>query len=216
MIITYNGVESFKISQGDLSLALNPVSKDSKYKSSRFGADITIITTNHPDTNGHELTSRGEKETFVINGPGEYEVKDVTVKGFLTDSGLPHSSLNTVYQITFEGMDICFLGTLGNPAMKPEVIEALEDIDILFVPIGGGGVLDPASAYKLSVSLEPKIIIPMYYPAVGESGPGGKDALKLFLKEGGDEKVVSQDKLVVKKKDLEGKQSRGPALPEGK
>ena len=75
-------MESFKISQGDLSLALNPISKSSKLKSTSAGADITLITTNHPDMNGRDTTSRGEKESFVIDGPGEYEVKDVGVKGF--------------------------------------------------------------------------------------------------------------------------------------
>ena len=52
-------------------------------------------------------------------------------------------------------------------------------VDILFVPIGGDGVLDPAQAYKLAVSLEPKLIIQMHYGDVGD-----KNALKTFLKEG--------------------------------
>lgn len=82
MIISYQGVESFKISQGDLTLAVNPVSKDSKFKPAKFGADVTLITTNHPDMNGREQTSRGDKESFIIDGPGEYEVKDVVVKVF--------------------------------------------------------------------------------------------------------------------------------------
>lgn len=198
MIVSYQGVESFKVSQGDLTLAINPVSKESKQKSANFGADITLITTKHPDMNGREQTSRGEKESFIIDGPGEYEVKDVAVHGYLSKG--PEGKLNTIYSILFEGMNLCFLGALSDPALSPEIIESLEDIDILFVPIGGGDVLDPASAYKLAVSLEPKAIIPMHYGQVGQ-----KDALKLFLKEGGDEKAEELEKLVVKKKDLEGK-----------
>lgn len=197
MIISYQGVESFKISQGDLALAVNPISRDSKHKSTNFGADITLITTNHPDLNGRDQTSRGDKKSFIIDGPGEYEVKDVTVKGYLSESLYGGSKLlNTIYVFTFEGINICFLGALTEPALDPKTLENMEDIDILFIPVGGEGVLDPAAAYKLAVSLESAVIIPMHYDLA---------SLKQFLKEGGEEKVETLDKLVVKKKDLEGK-----------
>lgn len=198
MIISYQGVESFKISHGDLTLALNPVSKDSKFKAKSFGADITLISTQHPDFNGRDTTSRGDKESFIIEGPGEYEVKDVTINGFLSKSSYGGKELfNTIYRISFEGMNLCFLGALGYAELDPKVVEALEDIDILITPIGGEGVLDPASAYKLAVALEPSIIIPMHYD---------DKSLKLFIKEGGEDKIEPVDKLVLKKKDLEGKE----------
>ena len=202
MIISFHGVESFKVSQGDLTIALNPVSKDSKFKGIKFGADITLISTNHPDLNGGDSTSRGDKESFIINGPGEYEVKDVGIKGFLSESNYDNDArFNTVYQISMEGLNLGFLGALSNPVLSPEALEALEEVDVLFVPIGGEGVLDPAAAYKLAVSLEPAIIIPMHYGQVGD-----KKALDVFLKEGGSDKIDPIDKLVIKKKDLEGKE----------
>jgi L-ascorbate metabolism protein UlaG (beta-lactamase superfamily) len=70
---------------------------------------------------------------------------------------------------------------------------------VLFVPIGGDGVLTPAQAHELAVSLEPKIIVPMHW-----SGMGDAKALDTFLKEAGNgsEKV---DKLTLKKKDLVGR-----------
>ena len=203
MIISYHGAECFKVSQGDITLALNPISKDSKLKPTRFGADITLITTNHPDFNGRDQTSRGDKESFVINGPGEYEIKGIFIKGFLSEG--PGKQINTIYLLSFEGINLCFLGALANPTLPDETLEAIEDIDILFVPTGGGGTLDPVSAYKLSVSLEPSVIIPMHYT---------KTALEQFIKEGGETKVESLDKFVVKKKDLEGKESEIVVLKE--
>lgn len=209
MIISYQGVESFKISHGDLVLAVNPVSKDSRFKSSKFGADVTLITTNHPDLAGREETSRGDKQSFIVDGPGEYEIKDIFIKGFLAKSEYGGKELlNTVYLINFEGMNLCFLGALIN-GLSPETLEKIEDVDILFTPIGGDGVLDATEAYKLAVSLEPAVIIPMHYGQVGD-----KDALKRFLKEGGEEKAEPQDKLVIKKKDLEGKKGEIIVLKE--
>ena len=210
MVISYHGAECFKISQGDITLALNPISKDSKLKPTRFGADITLITTNHPDFNGRDQTSRGDKSSFVIDGPGEYEIKDIFIKGFLSEGS--DKQINTIYLISFEGMNLCFLGALANPTLPDETLEAIEDVDILFVPIGEGGstkdgasTLDPVSAYKLAVSLEPSVIIPMYYQ---------KTALEQFIKEGGEAKVDSLDRFVVKKKDLEDKESEIAVLKE--
>src|SRR3989344_7755174 len=133
MIISYHGTECFKISQGSLSLVLNPQSK--------MSADITLFTTGRNEV--------AEKSGFVIDGPGEYEIKDVFIKGFLSE-GIG-KKVNTIYLISFEGLNICFLGALSNPALSTETLEAIEDVDILFVPISGSDTLDPSAAYKLDV-----------------------------------------------------------------
>ncbi|MEK7556865.1 MAG: MBL fold metallo-hydrolase, partial [Patescibacteria group bacterium] len=73
MVITYHGLESFKVQFGDTVLAFNPVSKDSKLKTAKFGADIALISMHHEDMNGAEQVSFGEKKAFVVEGPGEYE-----------------------------------------------------------------------------------------------------------------------------------------------
>ncbi len=201
MIITYYGGEFFKVQFGDTTLAFNPISKESKLKSSRFGADIVLTSTYHEDFNGVDQVTHGEKKPFVISGPGEYEVKEVFIKGLPSESKYGGKDLvNTIYTVSLENMNICFLGANNSAELKNETVEALDEIDILFVPIGGDGVLDPAKAYKLAVSLEPKIIIPMHFGDIGE-----KDALKVFLKEAG-ENPKSEPKLTLKKKDLEGKE----------
>ncbi|MDP2641735.1 MAG: MBL fold metallo-hydrolase [bacterium] len=187
MIISYQGVDSFKISQGSLTLAVNPQSKAS--------ADITLFTTKRA-LPAEALAKAG----FVIDGPGEYEVKDIFIKGFLSE-GLGEK-INTIYIISFEGMNLCFLGALSNPALSTQTLEAIENIDILFAPVD---TLGPAAAYKLAVSLEPSVIIPMRH---------SEPALKQFLKEGGEEKAGSLDKFVVKKKDLEGKEGEVILLKE--
>jgi len=202
MIITYLGGESVKVQFGDTTLAFNPVSKDSKLKSSKFGADIALISLNHPDMNGAEQVSFGDKTAFAINGPGEYEVKGVFIKGLPSQSEYDgEKRINTIYMVSLEGMNICFLGAVSTPELQTDADEAIDEVDVLFVPIGGDGVLDPAKAYKLAVSIAPKIIIPIHYGDVGNA-----DALKVFLKEAG-ESPKPEPKLTLKKKDLEGKEA---------
>lgn len=206
MIITYHGADFFKVSFGDTTIAVNPISKDSKLKQTRFGSDITLISLNSPEHNGSDATSRGDKESFLIQGPGEYEISGVFIKGFLSKSNYPSTGsgqvaekINTIYTVSLEGMNLGFLGALSDKDLSAETKEALEEIDILFVPIGGEGVLDATAAHKLAVQFEPKFIIPSHFGEVGSP-----NALKIFLKEAGEESVKPVDKLTIKKKDLEG------------
>ncbi len=211
MIITYLGGEFIKVQFGDITLAFNPPSKDSKLKASRFGADVALVSLNHADFNGAENLSHGERQPFLISGPGEYEIKDVAVRGFSTEStygGEPH--INTVYTVNLEGMKLCFLGALSSPDLPAVLKEELDGIDILFVPIGGEGVLVPSAANKLAVMLEPHLVIPIHFEGLGD-----KAALKQFLKEAGEEKAEVQDKLTIKKKDLEGKEGEVVVLKAG-
>ena len=202
MIINYLGGQFVKIQFGDTILAFNPISKDSKLKPAKFGADVVLSSVNHPDMNGIDQVTFGDKKPFTISGPGEYEVKGIFIKGFASESGYDgEKRINTIYTVALEGMNICFLGALNTSELPKEADEGIDAVDILFVPISGDGDLDPAKAYKLAVSIGPKIIIPVNY---GDSGD--KDALKKFLKEAG-ENPKPEPKLTLKKKDLEGKEA---------
>ncbi len=160
MVISYCGGECFKITQGDLTIALNPPSKDSSLKNTRFGSDIMLQSQDHVDFNGKENVSFGDREPFVISGPGEYEVKGVAVRGFQSDTEYGGKHLNTIYSIALEGMNLCFLGTVSTVALPATAKQEMDDIDILFLPVGGNGMLDHAEGYKLAVQLEPKVVIP--------------------------------------------------------
>jgi len=205
MVITHLGGQCFKVSFGDLTLAFDPISKSGTLPAARFGADIALVSRNHPDMNGLAEVTYGDKVPFVVSGPGEYEHSSVTIQGFLTKSQYPASPkatqgersefVNTVYLVDLEGMSLLFLGALSDTELPADAREAIEEVDVLFVPVGGDGVLNPAAAHKLAVSLEARIIVPMHW-----SGMGEPKALDAFLKEegGSAEKV---DKLTIKKKD---------------
>jgi len=204
MVITHHGGQCFKVTFGDLTLVFDPINKGATLPSVRFGADIAFVSRNHPDMNGVGEVTYGDKVPFAITGPGEYERQGVVVQGFLSKSkyGLAkgeEEAVNTIYSVKIEDMTLVHLGALIDTDLSREARENIDEIDVLFVPIGGDGVLTPAVAHELAVSLEPKIIIPMHWSGIGQQG-----ALEKFLKESGNgsEKV---DKLTLKKKDLIGK-----------
>ncbi len=194
MVITHHGAQCFKVSFGDTTLAFDPISKKSKLSPVKFGADIAFISLQHPDMNGVDEVTFGTKQPFVISGPGEYEVGEVTARGYGVETmygGV--KKYNTIYQVILEGINMVFLGALGDENIDPQILGELGDIDILFVPIGGGDVLDVPAASKLATKLEARCIIPMNYTDT---------ALKAFLKEEGVDKGETLEKLTVKKKDL--------------
>jgi L-ascorbate metabolism protein UlaG (beta-lactamase superfamily) len=201
MVITYHGGAFFKVSFGDMTLAFNPISKDSKLKGTRFGADIALISHNHPDFSGADQVAHGERQPFVISGPGEYEVRGVFIQGLPSETRYGEGGINTLYTVELENMQLCFLGALSARKLSAEVKGALPDIDILFIPVGGAGVLSPTEAHELIVELEPKLVIPMLY----DEGVGEKNALKHFLGEA-EQGVKPVEKLTLKRKDLEGKE----------
>ncbi len=204
MIITHHGGQCFKVTFGDLTVVFDPIAKGGTLPPVRFGADIALVSRNHPNMNGAEEVAYGEKDPFVITGPGEYERQGVIIQGFLSRSsyGLAKDqteAVNTIYTVELEDMTLVHLGALADKELSKEARESIDEIDVLFVPIGSEGVLTPAAAHELVVSLEPKIVVPMHWSGIGEP-----KSLEAFLKASGNngEKV---DKLTLKKKDLAGR-----------
>jgi len=195
MVITYHGGQCFKVSFGSTTLAFDPIAKQAKLPAVKFGSDVAFVSLNHPNFNGIENVAHGTKQPFVVAGPGEYEIGEVTARGF----GVPTTydkvqRFNTLYQVRLEGISLLFLGALGTPEIDSKILSEFGDVDILFIPIGGADVLEVPQAAKLAAKLEAKLIIPMHYD---------KGALTAFLKEMGAEGTKATDKLTIKKKDVE-------------
>ncbi len=197
MVITYHGGECFKVVSGGTTLVFNPPAKGSRFAPARFGADVALVSLNHPDFNGIEQVTYADKTPFVISGPGEYEVGELTARGVgvrtLYDG---EERFNTLYQVALEGITLVFLGAFSSAA-DAQVLEQFSGADILFTPIGGGDVLDSAASSALGVRTEARLVIPMHYD---------EQSLRAFLKEEGAEGAEPQEKLVVKKKDLAGRE----------
>ena len=199
MILTFHEGACIRASAGDTTLVFGPVSKQSKnFKPVNFGTDVAFVSLNNPDMNGAEEAGRGEKQPFVVFGPGEYEVKEVTAH--VVPSGSTYGGegrINTIYSVMFDGLSVLYLGALGDLDLPAEVLE-MDAPDVLIIPVGGDGVLSPSEAEKLAVKLEAKLVIPMLYD---------DKSLKQFLKEAGAESTKPVEKLTIKPRDVAGKEN---------
>lgn len=198
MVIQKVGGYCFKLSAGSTTIAVNPPGARSKHKVSKFGADVVVSSLPDVDWNGVETATHGEKEPFVVSGPGAYEVGDVTITGYATPAsyGDVLSDVgNTVYIIHMDGIRVLALGALSSAKLPPEVRSELDDIGIVLVPVGDG-TLDPKSAHELATGIEPKAVIPY---AVND-----EKALASFLKAEGETGLKPVEKFTTRPRELAG------------
>ena len=129
------------------------------YPEPNVEADIVTVSHSHYDHNKVEVL----KGTFqVLDKPGEYEQKGIQVKGILSSHGHILGK-NVIFKYVMDNIHICHLGDLGK-ALNEDQIHAIGKVDILFIPIGGGGmVLSPKKAMKVIEQLKPNTVIPMHY-----------------------------------------------------
>lgn len=206
MIITYHGKGHIKLVAGDTTLSLAPVSKSSKRRQTRYGADVVLLPIQHDDYNGVDNVTSSSKTPFVIKGAGEYEVNNIFINGFSSKVNREGDDyVATSYVFNFDGIRVCYIGQIKDLLLS-EHKEIIDDVDVIFVPVGGDDInLNPYDANKLAVSLEPRIIIPIDYD---------EKSLPIFLKESGSDKLAGLDKLTIKKKDLLDKKSEVILLEE--
>ena len=170
----------------------------------RGNADIVVVSHGHYDHNNIKAISGAP---FIIDGPGEYEIKGVSIKGlvgFHDQKQGEERGLDTIYLIELDDLRICHLGDLGQPRLTDEQIEEIGEVDILLIPVGGVYTIDARQAVEIAEQLEPSLIIPMHYKIPGLKI--GLDSADKFLKEMGIGKKPAVEKLTLKKKDLADKE----------
>ena len=204
MLIQYLGVSCFKIStkngNEEVTIVTDPFSAEIGKLPRNLEADILTISRPKHDHHNNAAAAKGEK-TFVIDIPGEFEVRGVPVYGIPNSHELkedPDYHKNTLYHFVIEDMNIVHLGGTRMP-LTDEQIGELGEVDILLVPVGGGDVLSPDKAADLVSQLEPRVVIPMHYKDAGLNLKA--EGVEKFVKASG-LKAENVDKLKLAKKDL--------------
>ncbi len=181
-------------------MVIDPYDPQLGLKLPKTEADIVAVTHDHYD---HNAASEIGGAPFIISGPGEYEVKGINVVGVATFHDNKRGALrgkNTIYNLKVDGVNIAHLGDLGQDELTNEQIEALGNVDVLMVPVGGVYTIDGAVAAKIVASLEPRVIIPMHY--FDKDAKVNLEGVEKFLKEMGKENIEPLPKLVLTKDKL--------------
>ncbi len=204
MIINWFGQSCFKIQGENSVLITDPLDKACGLKVPRLAADIVTISHQHPEYDLATVKGMNENPPFIIDGPGEYEVRNIFIYGLLAQSDSledEKKKRNIIYRFEIEGISIAHLGSLIHPLGNGQ-IEKLEGVDILMIPVGGTYTLSAKQATEVISQLEPRIIIPMNYNLPGLKLKHKIDGVNAFCKEIGVCPKEEINKFKVSKKDL--------------
>jgi L-ascorbate metabolism protein UlaG (beta-lactamase superfamily) len=123
---------------------------------------------------------------LAVEGPGEYEIGDFSIRGIGAVRHLDTEAtepLATIYRIEVNDVRIALLGNI-TPKLDEEQLESLGVVDMLIVPVGGGGyTLDATSAATLVRQIDPKVVIPVHYADSAVKYEVPQDTLETFTKE---------------------------------
>jgi L-ascorbate metabolism protein UlaG (beta-lactamase superfamily) len=128
----------------------------------------------------------GKDAQLSVEGPGDYELGDFSIHGTSATRHLDTESdekIATIYRVEVLGTRIALLGNIA-PKLSEDQLEALGVVDILIVPVGGGGyTLDATSAASLVRQIDPKAVIPTHYADGSLAYEVPQDTLETFTKE---------------------------------
>lgn len=123
---------------------------------------------------------------LVIESPGDFEIGDFSVSGTAATRHIDTESdekIATIYRIEVDDVRIALLGNIA-PKLSEDQLESLGVVDILIIPVGGGGyTLDASSAAALTRQIDPKVAIPIHYADSTLAYEIPQDDLELFTKE---------------------------------
>lgn len=181
MEITYLGHAAFRLRGRDGTVVIDPTPRKSG-GAARVTADVVLVSHAHP---GHSEVSAIGGQPRVITGPGEYEVKGISIVGIPTyhdaERGRKRGK-NTVYVLELDDLVVCHLGDLGH-VLTTDQIDQMRNAEVLMIPVGGGPTIDAAQAVEVISLIEPRLVIPMHYRVADEESD--LDSLDKFLREMG-------------------------------
>ena len=174
MIIRWHGQSAFTLTGREHTVAIDPFGVFPPDVSARFRfayppieahpADILLVTHEHRDHTGVEAIT-GDR--LVIGSPaGGFESPGGEVVGVAWEHDAAAGTVrgpNTLFAFTLDDLRVAHLGDLGQPELRPEQSSALGDVDLLFIPVGGGPTLDAQAAAAIVRELAPAYAVPMHY-----------------------------------------------------
>ena len=156
--VTWLGRTCFRLKGREGAVVCDPCPPTSGYKIGKVDADVVTLSRAADPEFSYVDAVRGEPR--VLSAPGEYEVGGILVTGLAIKR--PDGERSVSFVVELDGIRV---GHLGVPAERipDDVLNELEGVDVLLLPIGGHGTLAPAAASDVMTAIDARLVIPMLY-----------------------------------------------------
>ncbi len=178
MDLFWYGLSCFRITERNhATVVTDPYNGDIGLPPLKLKADVLTISHDAPGHNCHTAVSGHE---HILTGPGEYEIGGVFINAVTGSRRSNSDKRNIIFVFDYKGLTIAHLGDISRVPNQAQV-DALGQINVLLLPVGGGKTLNAAQAAEVVSLLEPNIVVPMHYAIDGLNVE--LDSLERFLKE---------------------------------
>ena len=155
-------------------------------KTSVVGLKDTIVKEAVELATEPRFLAQSKDAKLVVDGPGEYEVGDFSIRGVSAQRHIDTESeekIATIYRIEVGDVRIGLLGNIA-PKLSEDQLEEIGVVDMLIIPVGGGGyTLDATSAVTIVRQIDPKVVVPVHYDDGALKYEVPQDILETFVKE---------------------------------
>ncbi len=192
--ITWLGRTSFRLKGREGAVLTDPCPPSSGYKLVNIDADVVTLSRQDDPEFSYREALRGEPKFLGV--PGEFEVGGILVTGMSIKR--KDGDRTIAFVVELDGIRIAHLG-VPSDKIPDSVLNDLEGIDVLLLPVGGHGTIPPAGASDVMTSVDARVVIPMLYKTDVETMD--LDPIDSFLKETGT-KPAPQPRLSVTRSNL--------------
>jgi L-ascorbate metabolism protein UlaG (beta-lactamase superfamily) len=127
-------------------------------------ADLLLVTHEHLDHNAVEVIGGSPQVLRSTAGIFESPVGEVVgVASEHDDAAGTKRGSNTIFCFTLDGLRVCHFGDFGQAELRVEQKQAIGEVDVLFLPVGGGPTVGGEAAAAIVRALRPRLVVPMHY-----------------------------------------------------
>ncbi|MEX0749125.1 MAG: MBL fold metallo-hydrolase [Candidatus Saccharimonadales bacterium] len=196
MELMYYGANCLTLTTKNITILIDPIT--SEYgPDPKVAADVVLFS---------QLPKQSTQSNpdFVIDRPGEYEIKGVTIDAVaarLHTEEAEDKQDGVMYAISHKDLRVLICGNI-HPNLSEEQVERIDGIDVLVVPVGGKGLtLDKEAASDLVRQFDPSYVVPVHYEDSRTVYPVPQDTVEAFLQEVGSSDAAREDSLKITARD---------------
>ncbi|MFI5262242.1 MAG: MBL fold metallo-hydrolase [Candidatus Limnocylindrales bacterium] len=149
----------------------------------------------HAASDGRVVRPTSLESAFMLDGPGEFEVRHVLISGVRTyrdDQKGAVSGPNVAFVYELDGLHAAHLGDIGHP-LSEAMLGEIGPVDVVCVPIGGR--LTPARASELVAQLDANLVVPL--PVAEDEAEGARELARFLHEMGVGQPPAPQARLTV-------------------
>jgi L-ascorbate metabolism protein UlaG (beta-lactamase superfamily) len=127
-------------------------------------ADLLLVTHEHADHNAVEVVGGSPQIVRSTAGTFESPVGElIAVASEHDDAAGTERGPNTIFRFALDGQRLSHFGDFGQAELRGEQQQAIGEVDVLLLPVGGGPTVGGESAAAIVRALRPGLVIPMHY-----------------------------------------------------